>query len=279
MTQAKASPSPSPTQAMSDRRVDYDQIAPSYNRRYAANSLAQVTDTLLALTQEVVAERILEVGCGTGRWLADLTNEHRQLWGLDASVGMLRQARQRPIRLDLVRGTASRIAFPDAAFDLVFCVNAIHHFDDPAAFVSEAHRLLRPGGALAVIGSNPHDRRGAWYAYDYFEGTLETDLRRFPSWGTALDWMVTEGFEPVEWRLVQRIVDHKTGRDVLSDPFLQKNACSQLALLSDEAYAAGLRRIKAALEETAAAGETIVFPAEIHLGALIGRLPDDEHRE
>ncbi len=264
---------------MSDKRIDYDQIAPTYNQRYATNSLGQVADALLALAAEISAQRVLEVGCGTARWLADLTKERRQLWGLDASIGMLRQARQRPIRLVLVQGQALQTAYRDAAFDLVFCVNAIHHFADPQAFVQEAHRLLRPGGALAVVGSNPHDGRGRWYAYDYFEGTLETDLRRFPSWGTIFDWMVTAGFEPVEWRLVERIVDHKVGRDVLDDPFLQKDACSQLALLSDQAYAAGLRRIEAALEKAAAAGETIVFPAEIHLGALIGRLPDDDHRE
>jgi SAM-dependent methyltransferase len=160
----------------------------------------------------------------------------------------------------------------------VGCVNAIHHFGDSRAFVSEAHRLLTSAGILAVIGSDPHDGRSNWYVYDYFRGTLETDLQRFPSWGTVLDWMVTEGFEEVEWRMVKRIHDHKVGRDVLADPFLQKNACSQLALLSDEAYAAGLRRIESALEAAAAADETVTFPVDLRLGALIGRSPGNEDR-
>ena len=151
MTRATEALSPDPTSAMSDQRVDYDQIAPTYNRRYAANNLGQVAEALLALTEKVSAERVLEVGCGTGRWLADLTDEPRQLWGLDASIGMLRQARWRPVRLDLVQGRAAQTAFRDAAFDLVFCVNAIHHFDDPVAFVHEAHRLLRPGGKFLCI--------------------------------------------------------------------------------------------------------------------------------
>jgi SAM-dependent methyltransferase len=177
------------------------------------------------------------------------------------------------VQLDLVQGKAAKIALQGAAFDLVFCVNAMHHFDNPEAFVHEARRLLRPCGVLAVVGSNPHDGRGTWYAYDYFPGTWETDLRRFPSWGTVFDWMVDAGFEEIEWRVVHRIVDHKVGREVLNDPFLQKDACSQLALLSDEAYAAGLGRIEVAVEEAEAAGEKVIFPAEIHLSAIVGRSP------
>lgn len=262
----------------SGQRVDYDQIASSYNRRYASNDMAPIAALLQGLAREIDAERVLEVGCGTGRWLGDLDLVERQLCGLDLSMGMLQEARSRGNRLHLVRGKASQPPLPDAAFDMVFCVNAIHHFDDPRSFVSEGRRLLKPNGVLVVIGSDPHDSHRNWYVYDFFRGTLETDLERFPSWGTLLDWMVSVGFEEVEWRLAQQILDHKVGRDVLDDPFLQKHACSQLALLSDEAYAAGLRRIEAALDAAAAAGETVRFPVDIRIGALLGRCTSDDHR-
>ena len=256
---------------MSDRRVDYDQIAPIYDRRYEFNRRSGTADALVSLAQALDARRILEVGCGTGRWLMELYPHAEKVCGLDFSMGMLRQARQRDQPFLLVCGRGSRLPFLDGFFDLIFCVNAIHHFDHPRVFVSEARRLLRPDGALAVIGMEPHGRRDSWYVYHYFDGVYETDLERFPSWGQVLDWMAADGFERVEWHLVERFLDHKIGRQVLDDPFLQKDATSQLALLSDKAYSVGLRRIEAALVKAEASGEEMVFPSEISLAMLTGR--------
>ncbi|MDY7078069.1 MAG: class I SAM-dependent methyltransferase [Chloroflexota bacterium] len=259
-----------------ETRVNYDRLAPSYDRRFAVSRQDKIAAALLALAQDRGAERVLEVGCGTGRWLADLQPAIQWLCGLDPSTGMLQQARKRNGSFYLIRGRASQLPFPNTAFDLVYCVNAVHHFDHPRAFVSEARRLLRPGGMLALVGTDPHSRWDDWYIYHYFEGTLETDLSRFPSWGTILDWMVAWGFEEVEWRLVERIQDDKVGREVLDDPFLQRDTASQLALLTDEAYATGLGRIEAALAEAEATGETLVFPVDISFGILVGQVRGSE---
>jgi len=132
--------------------------------------------------------------------------------------------------------------------------------------------LLQPGGALAIIGMDPHAGRDRWYLYDYFTGTYETDLRRFSSGGTVLDWMVVAGFARVEWRVVEHIVGQHVGRAVLQDPILQKHGTSQLALLTDEAYAAGMSRIKAALGGAEATGRTLVFPVDISLTMVTGRV-------
>jgi SAM-dependent methyltransferase len=170
-----------------------------------------------------------------------------------------------------VRGDAGQLPLADAAFDLVYCVDAIHHFDRPKSFISRARHLLRPGGALAVIGNDSYRRRDSWYAYRYFKGTYETDLRRFPSRSTLEAWMMEAGFTDIQWRQVERIVDHKHGREVLDDPFLDKDSCSQLALLTDQEYAAGLQRIERALQAADARRETLCFPVDICKGALIGR--------
>jgi len=90
--------------------------------------------------------------------------------------------------------------------------------------------------------------------------------------------MTASGFPQVEKCVVKRIVDHKVGREVLEDPFLQKHACSQLALLSDEAYAAGLGRIEAALANAEAAGETLIFPTNILLAMIVGRKAGNPER-
>jgi SAM-dependent methyltransferase len=264
-------------------RVNYEEIAPTYNQRYVANPLPQVAATLRALVRDLDPARILEVGCGTGRWLAELPapaapaqvgQAGRHVFGLDLSPAMLDQARlqSRHEPPDLACGRALRLPFPDRTFDLVYCVNALHHFGGPRAFVAEARRLLRPGGALAVVGMDPRRSRDTWYLYQYFEGTYAADRRRFPTPGELVDWMAEEGFEQVEWRPAERILDPRVGRDIFKNSFLSKRGTSQLALLSDEAFARGLRRIEAALAQAEAAGETLVFPVDILLTLTVGRL-------
>jgi SAM-dependent methyltransferase len=185
---------------------------------------------------------------------------------------MLAGARGREARLHLVRGRASQLPFRVDFFDLVYCVNALHHFRRQRAFVSQARRLLRSGGALAVVGMDPHGRREHYYIYRYFDGVYETDLARFPSRDTITDWMKAAGFEQMESRPAERIVDPKVGRDVLDDPFLHKDATSQLALLSDVAYAAGLDRILVAVDAAEAAGEPLLFPVDLPIFMLVGRV-------
>ncbi len=258
---------------MTERYVDYDRIAPGYDQRFVVGSGHRgIAAVLQALAKDQEVERILEMGCGTGHWLSGLFSSAGTLVGLDLSAGMLAQAQAREEGFSLVRGRACETPFTDACADLVYCVNAIHHFQRRHDFVLEARRLLRPGGMLVVAGMDPRAHRHRWYIYDYFLGTYETDLERFPSWGTIADWMIEVGFERIEWRLVERIEDPKVGREIFSDPFLEKDACSQLALLSDEAYAAGLRRIATALTEAEARGTSITFATDLWQAMLIGRI-------
>jgi len=255
------------------RHINYDEVASIYNQRYAAGGPEGIAVALHDLVSEVGAGRILEVGCGTGHWMAALQPiDH--MYGLDLSFGMLQKARERQKAFYLVQGNANQLPFPDKAFDVVFCVHALHHFDRPQGFVRDARRVLRQGGALAVIGMNPHAGRERWYLYDYFPGTYETDLARYPSAGTIMDWMVTAGFDSVRWRVAARIMDTRIGQEVLADPILQKHGTSQLALLTDEAYAAGMARIKEAIANAEAAGETLVFPVDISIGMVSGYLQE-----
>jgi ubiquinone/menaquinone biosynthesis C-methylase UbiE len=253
--------------------VIYDSIAPIYDRRYTLNPLPGIAATLRSLVEPCRGARILEVGCGTGRWLDELEPIAPQLYGLDLSPGMLGKAEEREANLKLTCGRACKLPFPDASFHLVFCVNALHHFDHPRSFISEARRLLAPGGTLAIIGMDPHTGRDEWYVYQYFTGTCEMDLARFPAGDTVLAWMCAAGFDGVEQRLAEHILQPRAGRDVLQSHFLQKHGTSQLTLLTDEAYAAGLDRIEATLIKAEASAERLVFPVDISLMLFTGQVP------
>jgi ubiquinone/menaquinone biosynthesis C-methylase UbiE len=255
--------------------VDYDRIAPTYDERYGDNARTGTQVALQAVVRDRAerlgrAPRVLESGCGTGKWLADLAEAGGEAYGLDASAGMLEQAWQRPARLRLVQGRAGQLPYAARSFDLVYAVNAIHHFGSPRGFISEARRLLRPVGKLAVVGMDPHGHKERWYGYRYFKGAYETDLARFPSWQQVQEWMAEEGLRGLSCREVERYSGTFVGRAVLDDPFLRKHASSQLALLSEDAYRTGLRRIKDALAHAEARGETLTFTVDTPLAMIVG---------
>ena len=67
-----------------DRSVDYDRIATTYDRRYGDNEYPGVEQALQQFVGEEPGVRVLEVGCGTGHWLALLSRRGICVAGLDA---------------------------------------------------------------------------------------------------------------------------------------------------------------------------------------------------
>ncbi len=252
-------------------RVNYDRIAPTFDTRYAHGLYNDLTQALRAFIEAERPDRVLEAGCGTGYWLAALSAIAPRIEGLDFSHEMLRKAHERKLPGGLVRATANVLPFRDRSFDLIFCVNALHHFGQFQDFIIEARRVLRPGGTLAILGMDPHHGRDSWCVYDYFPETRAIDLARYPSSGTIMDAMLRAGFDSVECRTACRFAADRTGEQVFDDPELQRRGCSQMALLTDEQYAAGIARMKAAISE-AHPGESPIFRADIAMLMQFGRI-------
>jgi len=102
--------------------------------------------------------RVLEVGCGTGpiaRALAE--NRRLQVVGLDPSATMLERARALSAgiaNLDFREGDARALPFQAAEFDVVLYHTTLCHIPGPEAALAEAHRVLRPGGQLAIFDAD-----------------------------------------------------------------------------------------------------------------------------
>ena len=252
-------------------KLNYDQIASDYNQRYPDSQTWDRGQALLKLASQLKAKTILEVGSGTGFWLNLLHQVTPRLYGLDFSAGMISQARKQPAPIKLTRGTAIQLPYQSGTFDLLYCVDAIHHFGDHRAFIAEAFRVLKRGGALAVLGHDPHEAgEDSWYIYNYFEDVYDTDLRRYPSGKSVMDWMKADGFQNISAQEVEKIVNIHVGDGVFNDPFIKQNATSQLALLSAEKYQSGLKRIREALEQARAGNERIVFRSQISVKMFLG---------
>ena len=100
----------------------------------------------------------LDVACGTGEQAARVSRLGWRTVGIDASDDMLRLGPYiswdvlRSVRL--VRSVAEVLPFRDASFDLVICQGSLDHFAQPRLFMSEATRVLSPGGRLVIALAN-----------------------------------------------------------------------------------------------------------------------------
>lgn len=255
---------------MRRRVVDYDRLADGYDQRYALHRLEGVAAALHQTLARTPHELLLEVGCGTGRWLSELAARARFAVGLDRSVAMLLRVPAGESAAALVNGSGDRIPFRQASFDLVLCVNAIQHLKSPAGFVRDAADLVRPRGALAIVGLDPHRGADRWYLYEYFPECRTLDLERYPSTEQLREWMAAADLRGIEVEEVERIRRRFTGGEILEDYFLQRQASSQLAILSEEAWAEGLHGIRRALEEGESRGAPTVFEVDLHLFMVCG---------
>lgn len=102
------------------------------------------------------SRQIADVACGTGILAARIQRDLRpdEVYGLDMSDGMLAQARQRSDRVRWMSSPAEQLPFEDGFLDAVVTTSAFHFFDQPAA-LKEFHRVLTPGGIVAVTTMSP----------------------------------------------------------------------------------------------------------------------------
>jgi len=240
-------------------KVNYNVVAPTYNERMQGTYLSGVTTALQTVAQQIKAQRILDLGCGTGRSLQGMNHPPAIAYGLDFSAGMLGQAHHFDPTYRLVQASSPTPPFAYASFDLIYCVHAFHHFPNKPQVVQAAYHLLRPGGAFAIININPHESDQVWSIYDYFEGVYETDLQRFPALTEQEAMLQQAGFQQINSPIVQQIEDEVVGEAIFTNYYLRKESSSQLILLSDEGYQAGLQRMRDDLTAAKARGETIVF--------------------
>jgi len=96
--------------------------------------------------------RMLDLGCGKGRFARVLANRGAELTGLDLSRAMLMAAGG----LDRVQASVRRLPFRTSTFDAVLAVEVIEHVDPRSLdlVLAEARRVLRPGGRILIVDKN-----------------------------------------------------------------------------------------------------------------------------
>jgi SAM-dependent methyltransferase len=125
------------------------------------------------------AETIVELGAGTGKFTQFLIGRAKRIWAVEPVAEMgAHILRPDGSGVEVISSRAEAVPLPAACADLVCCATAYHWFDYPEAPI-EIHRLLKPGGHLALIW-NRRDDRVPWVAeFSKLLNSYVVDARRF----------------------------------------------------------------------------------------------------
>jgi ubiquinone/menaquinone biosynthesis C-methylase UbiE len=129
------------------------------------NPLLSLEERLLAPVLSTFAHRdIVDLGCGTGRWLRHLEAlAPRSLTGLDSSPAMLAEARKKCRKsIALIQANSAAIPLPDESADCVLASFLLSYIPHIPAFASEIARILRPGGTLLISDLHPDATTYGW---------------------------------------------------------------------------------------------------------------------
>jgi SAM-dependent methyltransferase len=135
----------------------------------------RVFGRLLARIGALDGERVVELGCGAGRLIElALDAGAAGVAAIDHSAEMLalswdrnRRAGQAG-RLELRQGDVAALPWPERAFTVALSANAFFFFADPSRVLAELHRVLAPGGRLAIAtapGPLPHGSLRNWWVW------------------------------------------------------------------------------------------------------------------
>ena len=137
--------------------------------------------------------RLVDLGSGTGKMLALLAPHAERAVGLDLSQQMLNIARSHLSELGLTgvelrHGDIFKTGLPAATADLVVVHQVLHYLSDPAAAVTEAGRLVAPGGKLLIVDFAPHDHEFLRASHQHRRlGFTDAEMAR---------WLSAAGLEP-----------------------------------------------------------------------------------
>jgi demethylmenaquinone methyltransferase/2-methoxy-6-polyprenyl-1,4-benzoquinol methylase len=202
----------------------FDSVAPRYdllNRTLSFGQDARWRWALADCVDRAGARRVLDLCCGTGDMAMELARPERgrrPVVGVDFSPPMLALGTEKVARAGLgarvllCAGDALALPFDDGEFDAVTVTFGLRNLTDLLGGLLEIHRILRPGGSVAVLeflrpSAGPIDRLGAAYrrhmvpalarvcggdagAYSYLARTVD----RFYSLGEFHDLLSTAGF-------------------------------------------------------------------------------------
>ena len=225
---------------------------------YAGKDAAGRYDSARALPDETMAlwmselkrlvlpeafRRVLDLGGGTGRFAPPIQRTYGcPVIVLDPSAAMLQQGSVLgPAGVSWVCGAAERIPLATGSVDLVWMSQVFHHLEDKLRAFAEIRRVLNPAGYL-VVRNGTHESEAAIGWIECFPEAKALNERVMPSQADIIGAVSRRGFG---------VLHVETVRQVFATSYLEycrkisQRGLSSLIKISDEAFDAGVRRLRA----------------------------------
>ena len=152
MTTSATSPDTSAANAQAQIEL-HRALAPRYAYRYSfkfSRLFQEEWHAEMIRQAPEASKRLLDIGCGTGFFLAELEAQRPGSVGLDISHEMLRVSEEYVPGARLVTADAEHMPFKPEAFDVVFCKGSLHHMRDHVGFLESCNDVLAKDGLLVM---------------------------------------------------------------------------------------------------------------------------------
>ena len=224
-------------------------------------------------------ERVLDVACGTGS-VARLAAQHVSpggaVTGLDLNPGMLARARTLPqptdVQMEWREGNAGELPFANAAFHVVLCQQGLQFFPDRLAALREMHRVLVPGGRLALgvwrpLQHNPYLTALGNALERHVSAEVAAGMRAVCALGDAEELrslLVQAGFRDVRIRIAILVMRFASVEAFIPGQFAATPFAGAVAALDAAARTALLEDVRLALRSYTD-DEGVAVPNEAHI--------------
>ena len=160
------------------RGSSFGTVAATYAQYRPEYPVDAVRWCVAPLGRDIAGLRVLDLGAGTGKLTAQLTELGADVTAVEPDEAMLAELRRYVPSVRALRGPAEAIPLPDASVEAVLCGQSLHWFDLPRA-LPEIARVLVAGGTLGALW-NSDDDRVEWVAgmQDAAEGAASPSLSR-----------------------------------------------------------------------------------------------------
>ena len=181
-----------------ERAADWAELLEKPDRPWLGPAYELVLDRLVS-----AGTRLLDVGCGSGRFCVLAGTRGALVAGIDATPELLAIARERNPEADLRHGDLQFLPWDDGAFDVVTGFNAFFYAADIVAAFRDAVRVLAPGGRVALTAFGRPERCESTAALEYLgpmlpEFAVEDDDEELPLEQAGLSTVETGYLEIAE---------------------------------------------------------------------------------
>jgi len=232
-------------------RVDYDApggAGESYDTLRPFSKFDQaVLDAAVEAAQVAKGDRVLDVGCGTGRFSERLRELGFRVTGYDPSETMLAAARERAaadhstshlLPINYVQGDANE-SLPKGPFEAITAFYCIHYID-VKPFARRALSELSDDGILA-IATFPHRHFAEVIYARYFPSLPAIDMARFPSAQMLAEDLEEAGFEDIALRDIHLVFEDDPQTLITR---IERKFLSSFFLIPDDEFQRGLTQMR-----------------------------------